>query len=255
MKTSTLIFLAGGVIAAATVMGGDTPAPAVGNPGGGGSYFDKLSSQQFAGIAMLIDKMRRKGITNKYLQAATLAVISKESSFVPKWEIGYGGTDNVQIRKNFGSRVSMYTNPQLDALKADDRKFFDVVYKKLGGYRYRGSGFIQLTGIDNYRIYGQRIGIDLVSRPEEANRLGVAADIAVAYIYYSMLKAPSQKKSEFHFSSMNDFKSGKDALMAAYNATAGWGKSTASLLRDPAGGLKRATSRFPGFLAIVNKVN
>lgn len=45
-------------------------------------------------------------------------------------------------------------------------KLFDVVYSKLGGFKYRGRGFIQLTGRGNYEKYGSRLGVDLVNHPE-----------------------------------------------------------------------------------------
>ena len=49
------------------------------------------------------------------------------------------------------------------------------------GYRYRGRGFIQLTGEDNYRAYGAALGIDLVGQPDLAENPDNASRIAVSY--------------------------------------------------------------------------
>jgi predicted chitinase len=49
------------------------------------------------------------------------------------------------------------------------------------GVRYKGRGFIQITGRDNYRRAGQALGLPLEERPELASRPDVAAKIAVWY--------------------------------------------------------------------------
>jgi putative chitinase len=49
------------------------------------------------------------------------------------------------------------------------------------GVRYKGRGFIQITGRDNYRRAGQALGLPLEERPDLASRPDVAAKIAVWY--------------------------------------------------------------------------
>ncbi len=50
------------------------------------------------------------------------------------------------------------------------------------GERYRGRGFIQLTGRANYLSYGHALSIDLISQPELANTPSVAAAVLCEYL-------------------------------------------------------------------------
>ncbi len=47
------------------------------------------------------------------------------------------------------------------------------------GRRYKGRGFVQITGRTNYTKWGKRLGLDLVGKPELASRPDVAAQILV----------------------------------------------------------------------------
>lgn len=47
------------------------------------------------------------------------------------------------------------------------------------GRRYKGRGFVQITGRANYANWGSRLGLDLVGKPELASRPDVAAQILV----------------------------------------------------------------------------
>lgn len=49
------------------------------------------------------------------------------------------------------------------------------------GFRFRGRGIFQLTGRDNYRRYGQRLGIDLIGSPDLAAQPDAALRTACLY--------------------------------------------------------------------------
>ncbi|MDK8186736.1 MULTISPECIES: glycoside hydrolase family 19 protein [Sphingomonas] len=49
------------------------------------------------------------------------------------------------------------------------------------GYRYRGRGVLQVTGRDNYRRFGQLIGVDIESQPDRAAEPAIAMAVACAY--------------------------------------------------------------------------
>jgi hypothetical protein len=49
------------------------------------------------------------------------------------------------------------------------------------GYRYRGRGFIQLTGRYNYRVYGERLELNLEKHPDQALDPVIAARVLASY--------------------------------------------------------------------------
>jgi len=55
------------------------------------------------------------------------------------------------------------------------------------GWRFRGRGFIPLTGKYNYIKYGKYLGIDLENNPELAEKEDIAAEIAAEFWHRSDL--------------------------------------------------------------------
>ncbi|GAB6197119.1 XVIPCD domain-containing protein [Lysobacter xanthus] len=49
------------------------------------------------------------------------------------------------------------------------------------GWKFRGRGYVQLTGRDHYEEVGRKLGIDLVGHPERAAEREIAAKIAILY--------------------------------------------------------------------------
>ncbi len=50
------------------------------------------------------------------------------------------------------------------------------------GAKFKGRGFVQLTGRFNYQNFGREIGVDLISDPDRANDSQVAADLLAAFL-------------------------------------------------------------------------
>lgn len=50
------------------------------------------------------------------------------------------------------------------------------------GSRFKGRGFVQLTGRSNYRRIGDKLGVDLIADPERANEPDLAARILAAFL-------------------------------------------------------------------------
>jgi len=164
-----------------------------------------FDSEQKRNISLLIDEMESKGITNPYAQIGILSVIGKESGFKPKGEVSYSTTSNQRIRKIFGNRVAKYSDEELNSLKQDQKKFFNVVYAKTvgnqggeDGWIYRGRGFNQLTGKKNYERWGNIIGMGdkLVENPELLNKPETAAKLAIAFLTNSGKKQDFTSKED-----------------------------------------------------------
>jgi putative chitinase len=157
-----------------------------------GKLIHKFSGKKARNIDLLVDAMNDFGITDPMAQIGILSVIGKESNYIPKSETSYSNTGVGRIRSLFGKRVSHLSDSEINQLKQDDKKFYNLIYANTvgngkngtaddDGYKYRGRGFNQLTGMGNYRKYGGLIGKDLVGNPEEVNNPFTAAQVAIMF--------------------------------------------------------------------------
>lgn len=80
--------------------------------------------------------------------------------------------------------------PRADALAHRPEAFAEAAYGgRMGngpegsgdGFTYRGRGWLMLTGRENYRKVGQRIGVDLEANPDLAAEPEIAMRVAEAY--------------------------------------------------------------------------
>lgn len=118
---------------------------------------------------------------SKEAQAAILGNIQVESNFKLKPESLYY-TSASRIRSIFPTKTKGLSDAQVNSMVKNEQKLGDHVYGDKGGFKYRGRGFIQLTGKSNYAHYAKRLGVDLVGNPDLALDPTVASRITLAYM-------------------------------------------------------------------------
>jgi predicted chitinase len=150
---------------------------------------------------------------SKGAQANILANVDEESRFKPRSEelekysgktlfklFGPPGVDGGQPA-NGKNQVRFQSLSDAQALVAKGPEAVgDIIYGgRMGnnssgdGYKYRGRGFIQITGKDMYKQVGDKIGVDLVSNPDLANDPAIAAKIVPVFF---QLKLGKRKPEE-----------------------------------------------------------
>lgn len=169
------------------------------------------------------DLREKAGITNDFAIAAICAKIEVEGGYTARVEAvgGYANTSAARIRQvfTFINPDNGFTDEVIDRLKKDTVAFTDTIYGGrpgpppqnyrrrangggpfLGnselndGYKFRGRGFIQITGktvyqnvMNNMRREGTlKSGVDLISNPDVlVNDYETSFFAMVAYLKYS----------------------------------------------------------------------
>jgi predicted chitinase len=133
----------------------------------------------------MIESLSTGGITDKRAQANILAQIQAESGGVAKSEnMNYSPERLMQV---FPKKFANIQEASQVAAKGPEAIGERVYGGRMGntvageGFKYRGRGLIQITGKDNYKKFGDIIGVDLVQNPDLANNPEIARKLAVAY--------------------------------------------------------------------------
>jgi putative chitinase len=100
------------------------------------------------------------GLVTKLRMAHFLAQIDHESGKF-RWSREIWGPTSHQLRYEF--------NQSLGNTQSGD------------GYRFRGRGLIHITGRYNYRVFGRKIGVDLITNPELATEPEIAVRLALEF--------------------------------------------------------------------------
>ncbi|URI08662.1 peptidoglycan-binding protein [Aquincola tertiaricarbonis] len=115
----------------------------------------------------VLHAMKAAGLADRVMLLAALATIRAETA-------GFLPIDEGPSRFN--------TSPRGHPFDLYDRRADLGNHGEPDGARYKGRGFVQLTGRHNYTVYAERLQQPLVEQPELANTPDVAAAVLAAFL-------------------------------------------------------------------------
>ena len=149
----------------------------------------KFSLEDFKGKTsnkdILIFNALNSGMRDKNELAMFLAQLSHESSNFTRLEenLNYRATTLVKVFPKYVKSLAQAN----DLVSQGKEAIANCIYGgRMGnspteGYKYRGRGFIQLTGKDNYVKYANIINQDIINNPDLCLLPNVASIVAIAY--------------------------------------------------------------------------
>lgn len=144
-----------------------------------------LSQAQVNGIEAILDGCEGGGVTDlrQIAYILTTPMIETGGSFVPVSEnLNYSAAG---LRETFpkyftAAQAQSYARqPQRIANRAYGNRMGNGPEASGDGWKYRGRGYCQITGHDNYATFSKLLGVDLVSNPDLAMSDDIAAKIIV----------------------------------------------------------------------------
>jgi putative chitinase len=139
----------------------------------GGLKLDKLKGHiPDAVIAMIPDTAAKFGINTPLRLAHFLAKCGHESGGfrLTQENLNYSAKGlNGIFKKYFPTEAAAAPynrNPQKIANKVYSNRMGNGTEASGDGYKFRGRGYIQLTGKDNYTAFGKSIGVDMTVNPD-----------------------------------------------------------------------------------------
>ena len=159
----------------AKIMGGSTPTPQPEVPivSVGGLKLDKLKGHiPDAVIAMIPDTAAKFEINSPLRLAHFLAQCGHESGGfrATQENLNYSAKGMMGIFKKYFPTEAIANayqrNPQKIANKVYANRMANGDEASGDGYKFRGRGYIQLTGKDNYTQFGKAIGENITSNPD-----------------------------------------------------------------------------------------
>jgi putative chitinase len=139
----------------------------------------------------MLQAARAAGITSREEMANFMAQMGHESGGFTRLEEGFRYTQGIQqipVSSALREGAPALEAARVEALRGQPQELARLMYGgRMGnddagdGYLYRGRGYTQLTGEENYRNAGVGVGLDLVSNPDLAANRDNSQRIALWY--------------------------------------------------------------------------
>lgn len=220
------------------------------------AFTSTLNSTQKQNLDVIISTLKSNGYTNPLTIAGICAIISKESVFTLVREgMNYSVGRLGEVWPKLKGRSDLANNAEKLANEVYGGQYGNG---PKDGFKYRGGGFNQLTFKALYEQRGKQTGTNLGTNPDSIATNSVASKVLVFYYKdsFDYFKKNGVLK-QYGASDMNGFKDLKNAVCAAYHATAGIGHSVSKikgyLTRDSLGGMTKAQANAPDLLKYIEK--
>jgi len=201
-----------------------------------GAAYNKVSGTTEARQAVLLQTAKNAGITNPKELANFMGQVDHETGGFNRMEenLNYSAEG---LLKTFNGRNGINTIEDARRVVSGGKEAIaNTVYggdwgkNNLGntedgdGFKYRGRGFKQLTGKDNYAQAGKALGMDLVNNPDMAQEPETAAKIAA---WYWNKRVPDSAKQDVT-AATQAINGGENGLADRKNRAAKWEAKIAS---------------------------
>ena len=146
------------------------------------------AAEAFSAWRAAQDKLTALGVTGAFREAMLIGQCAHESArFLSRFEnLNYSGAALWRIfRRHFETEAdaeAYHRQPERIANRVYGGRMDNGNEASGDGWRYRGRGYLQLTGKANYRIYGELLGLDLLGNPDLAARPEHCWTIAAQYV-------------------------------------------------------------------------
>ena len=155
-----------------------------------------------------LGSLKKRGINHIYTNLVMFAPGGRVAI-----ELGYSSGKKIKPGDPGYKRDSVPKEVVEKILNSSEEEFFKIVYDGLStnkqpgdGYKFRGRGFIQITGRSIYRNIGEILGIDLENNPDAVMKdFGTAAKVMAAYFMMGIGKEKGIK-------TLNSFSNDEEAL-------------------------------------------